>query len=204
MDIKDLKKKIIELEDKYNFILPNVYIDFLIDKEKEGNIDINSEVNLYTLDELYETNIYNLVNEYEPDYIAIGSTGGGLTFLMKQERDSKAVLVVDTFYINVKDCFKKIKNFLEWRKEGFEFDELDESEQNFESSDLVLIKEPEDKIKTLLNINKILKLKKSSKELLELTKSIPCVIMKYIDYKKAENIINELDYENILEVRRHN
>ena len=48
------------------------------------------------------------IQEYQPDYLAIGDDGGGLVFLMKQEPDAKKVICVDMSDYDIETSFSQL------------------------------------------------------------------------------------------------
>ncbi len=108
-------KQISDFESGYKLVIPIQYKDFL---KNENGISFNGGTILYSLDELKQMNDDLQIQEYQPDYLAIGDDGGGLVFLMKQEPDAKEVICVDMSDYNIETSFCKIENFAAWYKEG--------------------------------------------------------------------------------------
>lgn len=54
------------------------------------------------------------IQKYQPDYLAIGDDGGGLIFLMKQDKNADEIFVVDISDYALETAFCKIIGFKEW------------------------------------------------------------------------------------------
>ena len=89
------RKTIEDFEKTYNFILPESYIKFLLicDNHPEKYCKGYRDIILYSLEELpQERKLYEM-DEYCPEYIAIGYGGGGEVLIMKQERECNTLIV---------------------------------------------------------------------------------------------------------------
>ena len=85
-------KQISDFESRYKMVIPIPYKDFL---QNENGISFNGGAILYSLDELKQMNEDLQIQEYQPNYLAIGNDGGGLVFLMRQELGAREVFCVD-------------------------------------------------------------------------------------------------------------
>lgn len=193
-------KEIIESEKKCDLILPNEYIEFLT--ENEGYFGDIAKI--YDINELEERNESMQINIYFKNYIAIGDDGGGLMFLMKQERKSKEVIIVGMGVAELSSPELIINDFTEWYMNGFPIDEGDSEENIFlaEYVDIVLLKTPEGGVKGLLKIKAGLRLQNSAKELLDMTKKLPAVLVNNVTRIKAQKLISATELEELFELRK--
>lgn len=94
----NMDRKIIEdFEREHHYTLPENYIKFLLlcDNNPQKYCKDYGDISLYSLEELSdEREIYEM-DKYCPEYIAIGSGGGGEVLIMKQERDNNTLIVTD-------------------------------------------------------------------------------------------------------------
>ncbi len=193
-------KEIFEVEKRRSFTLPDEYINFLI--KNKGYSD--GELIIYDISELEETNEYMCISEYAKEYIAIGDNGSGCVFLMKQERKTKEVLIVDMGDLNVSDPYQIIDDFSRWHKSNYLINMEDSEERKFLSElvDIILIELPEEKLKGILKIKKELELQYSAKEILEMTKNLPVVLKTKITRFGAQKLISLTGYEQLFELRK--
>ena len=89
------RKTIEDFEKKHGYVLPESYIKFLFvcDNNPEKYCKGYRDIILYSLEELpQERELYEM-DEYCPEYIAIGYGGGGEVLIMKQERKCNTLIV---------------------------------------------------------------------------------------------------------------
>lgn len=89
------RKTIEAFEKAHHYILPESYINFLLicDNHPEKYCKGYRDIILYSLEELpAERKLYEM-DEFCPEYIAIGYGGGGEVLIMKQERDTNTLIV---------------------------------------------------------------------------------------------------------------
>ena len=93
-----MNRKIIEdFEQEHYYILTEIYIEFLLICDNNPQIYCESYDNiiLCSLEELpQERELYEM-DKYCPEYIAIGSGGGGEVLIMKQDRKSNTLIVAE-------------------------------------------------------------------------------------------------------------
>ena len=91
-----MERKIIEdFEKVHHYILPESYINFLLicNNTPEKYCIGYQDIILYSLEELpQERKLYEM-DEYCPEYIAIGYGGGGEVLIMKQARDTNTLII---------------------------------------------------------------------------------------------------------------
>ena len=192
-------KQISDFESRYKLVIPIQYKDFL---KKENGISFNGGTILYSLDELKQMNDDLQIQEYQPDYLAIGDDGGGLVFLMKQEPDAKEVICVDMSDYDIETSFCKIENFTAWYKDGCNvYVRAHENDRLSETGDVFLIKMPKNGTKDLVKIKRAFNMDISISQLLTLTKELPCVLIGDITHAKAIKLMEEAGQTDILEFR---
>ena len=101
-------KQISDFESRYKMVIPVSYKEFL---QNENGISFNGGTILYSLDELKQMNDHLQIQEYQPNYLAIGDDGGGLVLLMRQEPDAKEVICVDMSDYDIESPFYRHRKF---------------------------------------------------------------------------------------------
>lgn len=98
-------------EKEHHYILPESYINFLLicDNHPEKYCKGYGAIILYSLEELPEEREGYNMDEYCPEYIAIGYGAGEEVLIMKQERDTNTLIVTEagamiTKYITPEYC----------------------------------------------------------------------------------------------------
>ena len=180
-------------------MIPIQYKDFL---KNENGISFNGGTVLYSLDELKQMNDDLQIQEYQPDYLAIGDDGGGLVFLMKQEPDAKEVICVDMSDYNIETSYCKIENFTAWYKDGCNvYARTHENDRLSETGDVFLIKMPKNETKDLIKIKRAFNMDISTSQLLTLSKELPCALIRGITHAKAIKLMEEAGQTDIFEFR---
>lgn len=194
-------KEISKIESKCDFVLPEDYINFLIQNEGYSN----GSLSIYDISELEETNRYMEIGEYAKEYIAIGDDGAGLVFLMKQERLAKEVIISDMGDLNVNEPYQIIDNLQAWITDDFPInEEYDETSTNLSDLvDIVLINLPDDGKKSILKIKKGLNLEYSIKDLLDITKKTPVVLKNNVTRVKAQRLTASTGYSDFFELKKN-
>lgn len=194
------EEQIIEFQNKYVFVIPNQYQDFL--KQQDGCI-FDSGVRLYELDELKEMNECLQVQMYQPGYMAIGDDSGGLIFLMKQELNAKELFVVDIADYDLETAFCKISNFKDWFDKGCVIlqKDADVNSPKGKNGEVYMIKLPANGVKDIVKIKKIFAMDIATSELLKMSKDLPCKIASNITYAKAIKLMAKLGQADIFEYR---
>lgn len=81
-DNKEIKKRIIELQAKFNIIFPQLYIDFLTKINDGGVYEVDdSGICLYSYSNLEERNQTYRIKDFEPNYFMIGQDGDSGYFI---------------------------------------------------------------------------------------------------------------------------
>lgn len=82
-------------EREHHYTLPESYIEFLLisDNNPQAYCKSYGDISLCSLEELPEERALHEMDQYCPEYIAIGYGGGGEVLIMKQERDSNTLIV---------------------------------------------------------------------------------------------------------------
>ena len=88
------RKTIEAFEQEYHYILPERYIDFLLlcDNRPEAWCE-SRDIFLCSLEQLPEERETLQMDQYCPEYLAIGWGGGGEVLVMKQERKTDTLIV---------------------------------------------------------------------------------------------------------------
>lgn len=194
------EEQIIEFQNKYGFVIPSQYQNFL---KQQGGYTLDSGVRLYELDDLKEMNDILQVQMYQPDYMAIGDDSGGLIFLMKQELNAKEIFVVDIADYDLETAFCRISDFKDWSDKGCVIPPKDE-EVNLpkgKNGEIYMIKLPANGVKDLVKIKKIFAMDIATSDLLKMSKNLPCKIASDITYAKAVKLMAKLGQTDIFEYR---
>ena len=155
--------------------------------------------NLYTLTATLKN---GKVNIYQPDTVAVGDDGGGLVFLMKQEKEAKTVYLVDAGDYDLESPYQIIPDFNKWMEKGFEIEDIDgEDVRGVDYGDLYLIKMPKEGVKGLVTIKRAFNLEMSTGELLQKSKSLPTKLLSDITSSKANIIAEKIGMPGLFEIR---
>lgn len=125
------RKTIEDFEKAHHYILPESYINFLLicDNNPEKYCKGYRDIILYSLEELpQERELYEM-DEYCPDYIAIGYGGGGEVLIMKQTRDTNTLIISSsgallTQFISPEYCTFFLNFFDGWVSRGCPANEI--------------------------------------------------------------------------------
>ena len=190
-------KQISDFESRYKMVIPVSYKEFL---QNENGINFNGGTILYSLDELKQMNDNLQIQEYQPNYLAIGDDGGGLVFLMRQDPDAKEVICVDISDYDTESPFYRIENFTDWYKDGCKIHtETKEDNRLSKAGDVFLIKEPKNGMKDLIKIKQAFNMDIATSQLLALSKELPCMVIRDIKYAKAIKLMEKIGQPDIFE-----
>ena len=184
-------------EEKYKYELPTVYKEFI---SKHNGLSLDNGCEFYALEELDDVNKELQVNIYQPDTVAIGNDGGDLVFLMKQEKETKKVYLVDAGDYDLESPYQIIPDFMKWIEDGCNIDECEcESEVDF--GDLYLLQMPKEGVKGLVTIKRAFNIEMSTGEVLQKSKNLPTKLLSNITWSKANIIAEKIGMVGIFEVR---
>lgn len=193
------KKTIDIFETKYKYELPTVYKELLL---KYDGISLDNGCMFYSLEELDDVNKELQVDIYQPDTVAIGIDGGDLVFLMKQEKETKTVYLVDASDYDLESPYQIIQDFNEWMEKGCEIEDIDgEDIRGVDYGDLYLIKMPKEGVKGLVTIKRAFNLEMSTGELLQKSKNLPTKLLSNITSSKANIIAEKIGMAGLFEIR---
>ena len=192
-------EKINTFEREYKYEFPLVYKDFLC---KYDGLSLDNGCMFYSLEELDDVNKELQVNIYQPDTVAIGNDGGDLVFLMKQEKETKTVYLVDASDYDLETPYQIIQDFNEWMEKGCEIEDTDgEDIRGVDYGDLYLIKMPKEGVKGLVTIKRAFNLEMSTGELLQKSKNLPTKLLSNITSSKANIIAEKIGMLGLFEIR---
>lgn len=103
--VDKIKQSVLEFQEDNNIILPDVYVQFLLN---ENGRSLESGILIYSIEALSEMRHLN-------GYVKIGEDGSGRAFLMKQETGAKEVFILS----DISECMQKINDFEEWSRNDF-------------------------------------------------------------------------------------
>ena len=192
-------EKINTFEREYKYELPLVYKEFLC--EYDG-LSLDNGCTFYSLEELDDVNKELQVDIYQPDTVAIGNDGGDLFFLMKQEKETKTIYLVDAGDYDLETPYQIIQDFNEWMEKGFEIEDIDgEDIRGVDYGELYLIKMPKEGVKGLVTIKRAFNLEMSTGELLQKSKNLPTKLLSNITSSKADIIAEKIGMSGLFEIR---
>jgi hypothetical protein len=116
---ENIMNHIVEVEKYFGCTLPKTYRQFLLSFDKE----LDGDVYLYLPDMLIERNECYQTKEYAPDYINIGSDGGGMAFILKLSDQDPKVALIDHGSMDPELSEFVCSSFSEWVASDFEYDE---------------------------------------------------------------------------------
>ncbi|MBQ8824753.1 MAG: SMI1/KNR4 family protein [Ruminococcus sp.] len=192
------EQKIIELESRLNIIIPDVYKSFLA--KTNGKIFDNVFLyDIYTLEEMYHIHQFN---KYAPDYFSIGNDNGDYEVIMKSnDRKSKEIAFLEQGSIGSIQP-DNWYDFNKWFADGCNFNIDDETEYNdcAEQVKIILFKVPDEKLKMLMKIRKLICPEISLKELLLKSNNLPSVLTDKFCYETAKGIIDKENLSEFLKI----
>ena len=186
-------------EREYKYELPLVYKEFLC---KYDGLSLDNGCTFYSLEELDDVNKELQVDIYQPDTVAIGNDGGYLVFLMKQEKETKTIYLVDAGDYDLETPYQIIQDFNEWLEKGCEIEDIDgEDIRGVDYGELYLIKKPKEGVKGLVTIKRAFNLEMSTGELLQKSKNLPTKLLSNITSSKADKIAEKIGMLGLFEIR---
>lgn len=193
-----IEENINKIKKYFGEILPESYIKLL---EFSDGISTDEGLLIFNSDSIIERNETYEVATYAQGYVAIGSDGGDILFLMTASEENKIITVgCGDLCIKSGKCINKsLIDFI------YEYDiENDFEENNFDNDfcSIVLCQKPESGLKGLLELKKVLEIDSSAKELLELCNNLPAVIKKDIRIAAGKYYLDKLShYKDILIIK---
>ena len=125
-----------------------------------------------------------------------------LVFLMKQEKETKTVYLVDAGDYDLESPYQIIPDFNKWMEKGFEIEDIDgEDVRGVDYGDLYLIKMPKEGVKGLVTIKRAFNLEMSTGELLQKSKNLPTKLLSNITSSKANIIAEKIGMLGLFEIR---
>lgn len=185
--MEHIESKIKETENKLHIVIPKVYREFLLaGHEMEFDDGI-----LYDIDTIAERYVTLEFPEYAPEFIPIGNDNGDYELVMKSGSNITRFGFLEQGSIGTSEP-ARMMNFSKWYENGHSFSQ--EKEENADWSTkvkVVLIKCPENKVKTIIKIRKALRLDTSAAELLAAAEHTPCVLTEQFSAIVAKKIIEQ-------------
>ncbi len=195
--MEHIESKIKEIESKLHIVIPKVYREFLLaGHEMEFDDGI-----LYDIDTIAERYVTLEFAEYAPEFIPIGNDNGDYELVMKSGSNITRFGFLEQGSIGASEP-ARMMNFSKWYESGHRFSQ--EKKENVDWSakvKVVLIKCPENKVKTIMKIRKALQLDTPAGELLAAVEHTPCVLTEQFSAIVAKRIIEQEQLEKWLEIR---
>ena len=146
---------------------------------------------------------YNIKrNKYAPDYFSIGNDNGDYEVIMKSnDRKSKEIAFLEQGSIGSIQP-DNWYDFNKWFADGCNFNIDDETEYNdcAEQVKIILFKVPDEKLKMLMKIRKLICPEISLKELLLKSNNLPSVLTDKFCYETAKGIIDKENLSEFLKI----
>lgn len=169
--------------------LPIVYKELL--KHTNG-FSTDSSLLIYGTHEIVERNQIWEVDDYAKGYIAIGDDGGGNVFLMQQNTEAKAVLVVDSGDMTPGNATTVTCDFINWVSNGCIISNGAITNSLPDICNIVLLDIPSGGLKDLLQIKTVIGLDMPMGELLKGSRNLPFVLSRNFPYGKAKKLLDRL------------
>ena len=186
-------------EEKYKYELPTVYKEFI---SMHNGLNLDNGCRFYALEELDDLNKELQVNIYQPDTVAIGNDGGDLVFLMKQEKETKKVYLVDAGDYDLESSYQIIPDFMKWIDDGCDIEDDEcENKSEVDFGDLYLVEMPKEGVKGLVTIKRAFNIEMSTGVLLQKSKNLPTKLLSNITWSKSNIIAEKIGMVGIFEVR---
>lgn len=170
-------------------------------RASNGVIFKNSNVYLYSANDIVERNDTNEIDKYEPKKLLIGDDGGGNGFFMDSDHTALAVYKIELGAVGSDDGTLVSEDFIEWIAQGgIQTKDTSVGPINPKVK-IILVREPRDGLKGLFEINKKLHLDHSIQKLKGINSNIPYVLLENVFLSKYEKLCSEINAtQNCLEI----
>ena len=195
--MEQIEKMISETENRLHIVIPKVYREFLLSgKETEFDDGI-----LYDIEAIAERYVTLEFPKYAPDLIPVGNDNGDCELVMKSGSNVTRFGFLEQGAIGTAKP-AHLQNFLQWYENGHPFTQEKKEKTDWSSKvQVILVKCPEIKAKTLLRIRKALRLETPVSELLTAAVHTPCVLTEQLTAAIAKKIIEQEQLESWLRIR---
>ena len=195
--MKHTEEMLAETERRLHIVLPEVYRAFLLSGQ-ETEFDDGILYDIEAIAERYETLEFA---EYAPELIPIGNDNGDFELVMKSGSNVTKFGFLEQGAIGTAKP-AHLQSFTQWYESGHPFSQ--EKKENVDWSakvQVILVKCPENKAKTLMQIRKALRLETPIAELLAAAEHAPCVLTEQLTAAIAKKIIEQEHLESWLRIR---
>lgn len=195
--MEQIEKMISETENRLHIVIPKVYREFLL-SGKETEFDDGILYDIEAVAERYATLEFS---EYAPELIPIGNDNGDFELVMKSGSNVTKFGFLEQGAIGTAKP-AHLQSFTQWYESGHPFSQ--EKKENVDWSakvQVILVKCPENKAKTLMQIRKALRLETPIAELLVAAEHPPCVLTEQLTAAIAKKIIEQEKLESWLKIK---
>lgn len=192
-----IKMRISEVEKKLCMIIPKVYRDFLLENK---DMNFNDGI-LYDVDAMEERYTTLEFNKYAPNYIPIGNNNGDYELVMKSGINVTKFGFLEQGSIGILEP-EHIQSFIQWYKSGhnFSFDVEDDIDWS-KNVQVILMKCPQNKTRTMMTIRNALGLDIPISELLSVADKTPYLLTDNLSAAIAKSIIEKFHLEEWLRIK---
>lgn len=192
-----IKMRISEVEKKLCMIIPKVYRDFLLENK---DMNFNDGI-LYDIDAIEERYTTLEFNKYAPNYIPIGNNNGDYELVMKSGINVTKFGFLEQGSIGILEP-EHIQSFIQWYKSGhnFSFDVEDDIDWS-KNVQVILMKCPQNKTRTMMTIRNALGLDIPISELLSVADKTPYLLTDNLSAAIAKSIIEKFHLEEWLRIK---
>jgi hypothetical protein len=183
--------KIDAVENKLNFIFPQIYREIL---QQTNGFFTEDGILIYGADDILERNITLEVKDYAKGYVVVGDDGGDIVFLMRQNIDAKEILAVDSGDMNPDNAKQMSSDLIKWIADGCKINKSQKITTHCYTDlyDVILASNPEGGSKDLLKLKNALEFDMPTAELLKGSKKLPFLLMSNVPYGKTIKCIEKL------------
>jgi hypothetical protein len=195
--MEQIERKISETESRLHIVIPAVYREFLLagrDMQFDDGI-------LYDIDAIAERYVTLEFAEYAPELIPIGNDNGDCELVMRSGSSTKTFGFLEQGAIGTAKP-AHMQSFAKWYENGHSFSQEKQDVTDWSARvQVILVKCPENKAKTMLKIRKALRLETPVSALLAAAEHTPCVLTDQLTAAAAKTIIEQEQLECWLRIR---
>lgn len=115
MDRKEIKNRIVELEERLDFKFPTQYVGFLSEINDGDVFEVkNTGICLYSYSDLEERNQTYQVHEFEPGYFMVGQDGDLAYFINRKNLNDNSIYSNNLGALGALDMKKEAENVFDF------------------------------------------------------------------------------------------
>lgn len=197
MNNTPLETRISEVEKNLCIIIPKIYKIFLF----ENNDMYFDDGILYDIDSIEKRYTALEFNKYTPNYIPIGNDNGDYELVMKSGIKVTRFGFLEQGSIGTLEP-EHLQNFIQWYKNGHNFSlDTDDDIDWSKNVQVILTKCPQNKVQTMMNVRKALRLDTPISKLLSVADKTPYVLTDNLSAAAAKSIIEKYHLNEWLRIK---